>query len=123
MSLTDLRKDKTPTMAYNKRFKEVIENKYKGGKHIYTDGSKSELGVGVAATTGNRTESASLPKFSCLFTAETHAIPLVKYNIYIGSIKLFYIHRPEKLPTSVSKQFPTNPKVRKLTHTMENLQK
>ena len=63
-------------MVYQKRFKEVVENKHKGWKHIYTDGSKSEIGVGVAATTGSRTESASLLKFSSIFTAETHALHL-----------------------------------------------
>ena len=45
LSLTDLPRENTPTMAYQKRFKEVVKNKYKGWKHIYTDGSKSELGV------------------------------------------------------------------------------
>ena len=68
LSLIDLLKDKTVTIAY------VDENKYKGGKHMYTDGSKNETGVGAAATTGKRTKSASLRKFSSIFTAETHAI-------------------------------------------------
>ena len=61
LSLTNLPKEKTPTMGYQKRFKEVIENKYKGWNHVYTDGSKSESGLGAAATTENRTKSASLP--------------------------------------------------------------
>ena len=47
-SLTNLPKEKTPTMAYLMRFKEVVENKFKGWKHVYTDGSKSELGVGTS---------------------------------------------------------------------------
>ena len=50
LSLTHLPKEKTPTIAYQKRFKEVVENKYNVWNHIYTDGSKSELGVGAAAT-------------------------------------------------------------------------
>ena len=41
-SLTDFPKDKTQTMAYQKRFDEVVEKKYRGWKHIYTDGSESE---------------------------------------------------------------------------------
>ena len=80
-SLTDLPRDKTPTVAYQERFKEVVENKYKGWKHIYTDGSRSEIGVGVAATTGNRTESASLQKFSSVSTAGTHTIHLALNTI------------------------------------------
>ena len=53
LSLTDLPKEKRPTMAYQKRFQKVVENKYKLWIHIYTDGSKSEIGVGAAYTTGN----------------------------------------------------------------------
>ena len=60
-------------MAYQKRFKEVVKNKYKIWNHKTTDGSRSEIGVGAAATTGSRTKSASLTKFSSLVTAETHA--------------------------------------------------
>ena len=76
LSLTHLPKEKTPTVAYEKRFKEVVENKYTGWNHLYTDGSKSGIGVGTAATIGNHTKSASLPKFTSIFTAETHAIHL-----------------------------------------------
>ena len=74
MSLTDLPKDKTLTLAYQKRFKDVVDNYYRGWNHIYTHGFISEIGVGVAATTENRTESASLLKISSVFTAETQAI-------------------------------------------------
>ena len=81
LSLTDLPKEKTPTMAYQKRFKEVVENKYKEWNHIYTDGSKSDIGAGAAATIGNRTKFASLPKFSFIFRAETHAIHLALNTI------------------------------------------
>ena len=76
MSLTDLPKDKTPTKAYQNIIREVVENKYKEWNHIYTDGCKNELGVGAAASTRNLTESASLPKFNSIFTAETYAIKL-----------------------------------------------
>ena len=37
--------------------------------------------------------------------------------------ELPYIHRLKKLPTSASKQILTDPKVRKLKHTIVNLQK
>ena len=124
VSLTDLLKNKTPTMAYQKRFKEVVENKYKGWKHIYADGSKIEIGVGAAATTGNRTESASLPKFSSIFTAETHAIPLALNAITATKGKNFSIFTDSRsFLQALQKQIPSNPKVRKLKHTIANLQK
>ena len=34
-------------MAWQKTFKEFVESKYRGWFHIYTDGSKSEIGVGA----------------------------------------------------------------------------
>ena len=80
-SLTDLPKEKTPALVYQKRFKKVVVNKYKGWEHIHTDGSKSEIGVGAAATTGNRAESAPLPKFSSIFTENTCNTPSSEYNI------------------------------------------
>ena len=91
MSITDLPKKKTPIMAYQKRSKEVIEKKYKGWNHIYTDVSKSEIGVGAAATTRKSTKSASLPKFSSTFTAETHAIHVVLNTISATKGKDFTI--------------------------------
>ena len=51
LSINDLPNDKTPPLAYQKRFKEVVENKYRGWKHIYTDGTKNEIEVAAAATT------------------------------------------------------------------------
>ena len=74
MSLTDLQKNKASPIAYQKRLKEANDNKYKGWKQIYTNGSKSKIGVEAAVTTGNHTESASLPSFISIFTAETLAI-------------------------------------------------
>ena len=69
-------------MAYQKRLKEVVENKCKGWKHIDKDGSKSEIGVGTAATSENHTESVSLTEFSSIFTAETHAIHLALNTVH-----------------------------------------
>ena len=78
-------------MAYLKRFEEVVENEYKGWIHIYTDGSKSKIGVGAAATTGNRTKPASLLKISFIFKAETHAIHLALNKISATKGKNFTI--------------------------------
>ena len=94
LSLNDLPKEKTSTMAYQKIFEEVVEKKYKGWNHIYTDGSKGEIGVGVAATTGYLTKSASLTKFSS---------PSSGYNIGNKKKKLRFIIRLKKLSTSASK--------------------
>ena len=68
-------------MAYHKRFKEVVKNKYKRCNHTYTDGYKSVLGVVAAATIGNRTKFVSLTKLNSNFTTETYEIHLALNTI------------------------------------------
>ena len=124
LSLTDLPKENTPTMACQKIFKEVVENKHKGCNHLYTDGSKSEIGMGAAATTGSRTESASLPNFNSIFTTETHATYLALNTVSALNIKKFAIFTDSRSCLQpLQKQFQTNPKVRKLKYTIANLKK
>ena len=61
-----------------------------GNTYIQT-APKSEIGVGTAATTGNRTGSASLTKFSSIFAAETNAIHLALNKISATKGKNFTI--------------------------------
>ena len=90
----------------------------------HTDGSKSEMGVGAAATIGNRTKSASLPKFSSIFTAQTHAILLALNTIFATKGKSFTIITDSRsYLQTLQKQILTDPKVRKLKHTKASLQK
>ena len=58
--------------------------------HIYRL-LKSEIGEGVAATTGNRTESASLPIFSSVFATKTNAIHLALNTISATKGKIFFM--------------------------------
>ena len=91
------------TIAYQKRFKEVVENKYKGWKHINTDESTNKFGVGAAANTGKRRESASLTKFSSISTAvKKCSTPSSENNLCNKKKELHYIHRLENLPISIS---------------------
>ena len=64
-------------------------NKYRGRKHIDTDGSKSEIGVGAAANTVNSAKSASLPKLGSILTAETHVKHLALNTISATNRKKF----------------------------------
>ena len=58
--------------------------------HIYRRLQKRNRS-GSAATTGSRTEFASLPTFSSIFTAETHAIHLALDIISATSGKKFAV--------------------------------
>ena len=64
---------------------------YKGYKHIYTDGSKSEIGVGAAAITEGPAKSASLPKNASIFTAEAYAIHMTVNLIRTSKGKKFSV--------------------------------
>ena len=124
LSLTDLRKTKTLIIAYQKKFKEVVENKYKGWKHIYTHGSKSEVGVEAAGTTGNCTESAALPKVSSIIGAETHSIHLALETISASKGKNFSVSTDSRsCLQELHAKISISSKVRKLKHTIANLYK
>ena len=91
---------------------------------MHTDGFKTEIGLGASASTGNCIESASLPKFSSIFTAETYAIQLAPNTISAAKGKSFSIFTDSRsCLQALLKQFPTNPQVRKLKHTIAYLQK
>ena len=114
----------TPTVAYQKSFKEVVEIKYTGWKHIYTDGSKSEIGVGAATTTGNSTESTSLPKCSSIFKTETPAIHQALKTVSAIKGKNFSMFKNSRsCLQALQNRNPYNPKVRKLKPTIANVQK
>ena len=121
LPLTVLLKNKTPTKTYQSGFKTVFEEKYKGWKHIFRYTSKSEIGVGVAAFTGSRADSASLTTVSWIFAAETYAIHLPLNTISATKGDNFTVSTDSKswLQT-FQKQIPTNSEVRKLKQTMAN---
>lgn len=68
-------KSSTPPAIYNIEFK-VLLGKYSGFEKLYTDGSKTEVGVGAAVVCGERTEKATLPNHASIFTAEVHALDM-----------------------------------------------
>ena len=96
----------------------------KGWNHIYTDGLKSEMGVGAAVTNGSYTKSASLLKVCSIFTAKTHAIHFALNLAKTNNRRKFAIFT-DLLSSlqALQKRIPTNPKVLELRHTITALQK
>ena len=76
MSLSEFPKATTPPIIYRAEFTKLIREKYPQCKQIYTDGSKSRIGVGAAAIHENTSRTLSLPLNSSIFTAECKAIDL-----------------------------------------------
>ena len=57
-------------------FIEYTNEKYPNYIHIYTDGSKSQRGVGAAAVSRTQKKMATLPRAASIYTAEIHALKL-----------------------------------------------
>ena len=91
---------------------------------MYADGSKNETRTGAAATIGNRTESASLPKCSSIFTTETYAKHLTLNTKSATKGKNFTIFTDlRSCIQAIQNQIQTNSKIQKLNQTIANLQK
>ena len=94
-SLSVFKKNNTPTSILKAMAKDQIA-KFEDFKHIFTDGSRSENGVGAAAVMNDIVKRSSLPHIASIFTAELHAISLalkiiqenahMKYAIFIDSL-------------------------------------
>ena len=69
-------KDLTPAEVYRDEFNKLKSTKYREHKFIYTDGSKTERGVGCAAVYNEVNIDFSLPVLSSIFTAELRAVIL-----------------------------------------------
>ena len=55
-------------------FNSYVDEKYAGYKQIYTDGSKTDTGVGAAAVFNSVPKSATLPSIASIYSAELYAI-------------------------------------------------
>ena len=67
-------KNGTPPELYKDKFYRELLEKFRGWNIVYTDGSKSEAGVGSAAVTETQVRTDSLPAYASVFTAELYAI-------------------------------------------------
>ena len=67
-------------------FRSLIREKYDKHKIIFTDCSKSEEGLGSAATLRDKRETVSLPPVSTIFTAEAIALRLAVKLVRSGSV-------------------------------------
>ena len=69
-------------MNFNHIFQDHINHNYPHHLQLYTDGSKSEIGVGAAALFGNTKRQISLPKEASVYTAELHALQMACHLIH-----------------------------------------
>ena len=69
-------KETTPPAVYLSEFRSLRQNKYRNFECIFTDGSKSQAGVGCAAVYEDQSEMQPLPTHASIFTAEIEALRL-----------------------------------------------
>ena len=82
------------------------------------------VGAAAAATAGNHTESASLLKVCSIFTEKTHATHLALSTVKASSKKKISIFIDSTCCLqALEKRIPTNPKMRRLEHPIDDIQK
>ena len=84
-------KNYTPHHILRAIFRSLIYEKCDKHKIIFTDGSKSEEGLGSAAIMGVKSETASLPRVSTIFTAEAIALRRSVKLVMSGSLEDNYL--------------------------------
>ncbi|XP_073999915.1 ribonuclease H1-like [Rhodnius prolixus] len=91
MDLAIFKKDDTPPVVYRQRLLELM-SVYYDSRSVFTDGSKTDNGVGSAVYTDGVTLSWILPHYASVYTAETYALcqalKLIKDNHYNKSLVL-----------------------------------
>ena len=100
--------------------------KHSDSKHIYTDGSKSEGGVGFGLIHGQNLQyraRGTLPKEASVFSAELHAIQKA-LSIIEKSIQLKWTVFSDSQASlqAISHQSPKHPLVKKIQDTLSKLQ-
>ncbi|XP_073976449.1 uncharacterized protein [Rhodnius prolixus] len=91
MDLAIFKKDDTPPVVYRQRLLELM-SVYYDSRPVFTDGSKTDNGVGSAVYTDGVTLSWTLPYYASVYTAEAYALcqalKLIKDKDYNKSLVL-----------------------------------
>ena len=115
LELCKTKKQKTPDVVYKQKFLQMMVEKYGDCPQIYTDESKSDSGVSVAACTEQMKRSITLQKTASILTAEMQAIQLavdiIKQSNSRNSIILTDSH---SIIRSLQDKYARNPMSRKL---------
>ena len=98
------------------------DEKHKKWEKIYTDGSKSERGVGFAAVSKKFVYYASLPSYSSIFTAELHGILAALRMVNNLPQGNFVIYSDSQCVLSAIKKYaPSHPLIQEIQEWMMKL--
>ena len=77
--------EKSDAMWHVPQYREHVSGVYSDHVAIFTDGSKTDQGVGAAAVAPNQTKTPSLPKTASVFTAKLRAINMALSIVEVGT--------------------------------------
>ena len=122
LELSEFSKGHTPKNVYAIEYRRVMDEQYGDHVAIYTDGSKSEAGVGAAAVCGQTVKMTSLPMETSIFSSEVNAINIALDMLSEKAEKNFVIFSDS---LSVVKSLHVHcfqPMIRRLMHRIHDFQ-
>ena len=121
LSLSDVRKGDITPLESNARALEHLSS-YEEWTLTFTDGSKTDEGVGCAFVSGRNTRSFSLPEHATVFTSELIAITKALYFIQVSDEALHLILSDSLSSLLAIRAFnPTNPLVQDILSLLTSL--
>ena len=121
--LSSMPKSSTNPSLYKIKLRELIDRKYGDFNKVFTDGSKSNNGVGAAAIVGGSSCSASLPIEASIFSAELHAIQMAIDSIQrtVSTQRKFVLFTDSKSCLDALHNQSNHPTIRYMTHKLHIL--
>ena len=116
LDLNSFPKATTPPVQYLQAFRELCTERYHGFYKIYTDGSKSEHGVGAACYSSQFSKSTSLPSVATIYFAEMYAIWLALLSVDNSHSKYVIFSDSFSSLLSLKNHNSNHPLVRKIIH-------
>jgi ribonuclease HI len=121
-SLLEYPKSFTRPDIYRRHFDRLTSTEYSGYFRLYTDGSKTDEGVGAAVVGEDISRRAALPSEASIFTAELHAIYMASLIIEETDHTDYVIFSDSNgVLQSLQDKTTKNPSSRKLQHRFHNL--
>ena len=114
-------KERTANSVIQKKFSEVI-SRYNNYKLIYTDASKSEIGVGAAIVSMNYNQLIKLPDHSSIYTGEITAIrEALRYANELEDQQIMIVSDSLSALESLKRLYPVNEILKQIKKQLNHL--
>ena len=114
-------KASTPIAQYIQNFQELKGTVYQNYTAIYTDGSKTQNGVGAAAISQGQVKTISLPREANILSAELYAIKMANDFIPLANSSKFVIFSDSRSAIESLNTRNHHPLVKEIVHSLDIL--